>query len=59
MRVERFWALGFSVRDHVVHAHELPDQYDIHGLLGLRFLDLFNYSIRSLRNEIDVQLARA
>lgn len=58
LRVARFWMLGFEVTDHVVHAHALPDQYDIDGLLGLRFLDHFDYQIRSRRGEIDVQLAR-
>ena len=55
--VERFAALGFAVSAHLVHAHELPDQYDIDGLLGLRFLDLFDYTILSRRNEIAVELA--
>ncbi len=57
LRVDRLWALGFEVSDHVVHAHELPAQYDIDGLLGLRFLDRFDYTIRSRRNEIAVELA--
>jgi len=57
LRVERLWALGFTVTNHVVHAHELPHQYDIDGLLGLRFLDRFDYTIRSRRNEIAVSLA--
>ena len=57
VRVARLWALGFEVGEHPVHAHELPGQYDIDGLLGLRFLDHFDYQIRSRRREIDVQLA--
>lgn len=58
LRVARVWALGFEVADHVVHAHELPGQYDIDGLLGLRFLDHFDYEIRSKRSEIDVRLSQ-
>jgi len=57
LRIARRWALGFEVREETVHAHELPGLYDIDGLLGLRFLDLFDYTIRSIRDEIDVQLA--
>ena len=57
MRVSRLHALGFTAYDDVVHAHELPGQYDIDGLLGLRFLDRFDYLIRSMHCEIDVQLA--
>lgn len=57
LRVDRLWALGFAVTTHVVHAHDLPGQYDIDGLLGLRFLDRFDYTIRSRRNEIAVDFA--
>lgn len=57
LRVERMWALGFSVGAHVVHAHDLPGHYDIDGLLGLRFLDRFDYTIRSRRHEIAVDFA--
>lgn len=57
LRVERLEALGFAVTNHVVHAHELPEQYDIDGLLGLRFLKLFDYTVYSRRGEIAVELA--
>jgi Aspartyl protease len=55
--VERFWALGFEVPDHIVHAHEMPDSHDIDGLLGLRFLNHFDYTVHSRRGEISVELA--
>lgn len=57
VKVPRFWALGFTVLDYEVHGHELPDQYDIDGLLGMTFLDDFDYTIRSMRNEIVVEPA--
>lgn len=57
LRLGRMWALGFSVTAHVVHAHQLPGQHDIDGLLGLRFLDRFDYTIRSRRQEIEVELS--
>lgn len=55
----RLWALGFEVQNEIVHAHALPDQYDIDGLLGLRFLDRLDYTIRSRRNEVEARLATA
>ena len=57
LHVDRRWALGFSIASHVVHAHELPENYDIDGLLGLRFLDELDYTIRSRRGEIVAELA--
>lgn len=57
--VARLWALGFEVQNEIVHAHALPDQYDIDGLLGLRFLDRLDYTIRSRRNEVEARLATA
>lgn len=57
LRVARLWALGFEVRNEVVHAHALPGQYDIDGLLGLRFLDRLDYTVRSQRNEVETRLA--
>ena len=57
LRVPRFWSLGFEVRDHQIHAHALPDQYDIDGLLGLRFLDRFDYTVQSRRCAIVSELS--
>lgn len=57
LHVARFWALGFGIRNEMVHAHELPGQYDIDGLLGLRFLDRLDYTIHSLRNEVEARFA--
>lgn len=55
IRVGRFSALGFSVPDFVVHAHDLADSAGIDGLLGLDFLRHFNYEIRSLDGELVVE----
>lgn len=57
VRVDHFWAPGFEVPDHQINAHELPDSHDIDGLLGLRFLSHFDYTIRSRRGEIVAELA--
>ena len=52
LRVPRFRALGHELTDFRIHAHDLPDGFGIDGLLGLDFLDLFNYEIRSLEGRI-------
>lgn len=57
LRVARLWALGFEVQNEIVHAHELPEQDDIDGLLGLRFLDRLDYTVWSRRNEVEARLA--
>lgn len=59
IRVARFSALGFSVPDFVIHAHDLADNAGIDGLLGLNFLRHFNYEIRSLDGELVVESAIA
>lgn len=43
IRVPRFECLGHQVRDFRVHAHDLPDGWNIRGLIGLTFLRQFNY----------------
>ena len=57
VKVERLRTLGFEVTDHPIHAHALPAEYDIDGLLGLRYLDQFDYTIHSRRDQITVELA--
>ena len=59
LRVTQFSSLGFRLTDHIIHAHELPDQYDLDGLLGLRFLHHFDYTVHSRRGEITAELAAA
>jgi len=55
IRVTRFECLGHQTRDLRVHAHELPDGWDIDGLIGLNFLQQFNYEIRSEEGRIRVE----
>lgn len=47
IHVPRFRALGFQFDNFRVHTHDLPEEIPIHGLLGLSFLDQFNYEVRS------------
>jgi hypothetical protein len=53
-RVSRLRALGHEFADFRVHAHDLPEGFNIDGLLGLSFLRLFNYEIRSAEGRIAV-----
>jgi hypothetical protein len=55
--VARFACLGFHLTDFRVHAHDLPEGFDIDGLLGLSFLNQFDYQIRSLQGRILVDRA--
>ena len=57
LRVGRFTALGFSILDFVVHAHDLPADHGIDGLLGLSFLRHFNDEIRSVEGIIKIERA--
>lgn len=59
LRVARLDCLGYESRDFRVHAHDLPDGWGIHGLVGLSFLRQFNYEIRSLEGRICVERAVA
>jgi hypothetical protein len=45
--------------DFRVHAHDLPDGWNIRGLIGLSFLRQFNYEIRSLEGRICTERVRA
>ena len=45
--VKRFEALGFAFKDFLLNAHDFHDGSGIDGLLGLSFLQNFNYEIRS------------
>jgi hypothetical protein len=52
LRVAHFSCLGHRARDFRVHAHDLPEDIGIEGLLGLSFLRQFNYEIRSAEGRI-------
>ena len=47
IHVARFACLGFQFLDFQIHAHDLPEGWGIHGLIGLSFLRQFNYEVRS------------
>jgi clan AA aspartic protease (TIGR02281 family) len=57
LRVKRFVALGFAVPDRRVHVFDLATGDDIDGLLGLSFLNAFNYQVRSEEGRILVERA--
>ncbi|HEX2689996.1 MAG TPA: retropepsin-like aspartic protease [Kofleriaceae bacterium] len=57
IRIARFDCLGHQSRDFRVHAHDLPDGWNIQGLIGLSFLRELNYEIRSLEGRILVERA--
>jgi predicted aspartyl protease len=57
IRVERFDCLGHRSRRFRVNAHELPEGWNIEGLIGLSFLRQFNYEVRSLEGRICVERA--
>jgi predicted aspartyl protease len=57
IRVKRFACLGYQAAEFRVHAHDLPEEWGIEGLIGLSFLRQFNYEIRSLEGRIVVERA--
>jgi predicted aspartyl protease len=59
IRVARLACLGFQLSDFRVHAHDLPEGWGIHGLIGLSFLRQFNYEIRSIEGRLLVDRAAA
>lgn len=59
LKVERFLAFGFEFQDFVVHVFDLPVGFGIDGLIGLNFLQNFDYKIRSLAGQICVRPAEA
>lgn len=57
LRVKRFSALGFVVPDYRIHVFDLATGDDIDGLIGLTFLDQFNYEVRSREGRLRVERA--
>lgn len=55
LRLARFSALGFTLTDVPIHVFDLANRYGIDGLIGLNFLDHFNYEIRSAEGRILVE----
>ena len=57
LRVARFTCLGFEEEDFRVYAQDLPSGWGIEGLLGLNFLRLLNYEVRSVEGRIVAERA--
>lgn len=57
LRVQRFGCLGFQESSFLVYAQELPSGWGIDGLLGLSFLRVLNYEVRSLEGRIIAERA--
>lgn len=55
IHVSRLAALGFRCTNFLLHAFDLHDSADIDGLLGLDYLQQFNYEIRSADGRILVE----
>lgn len=58
LRVRHFHALGFSFHDFQIHAHELPG-YGFEGLLGMDFLEKFNFEVRMSEQQIRLEPVEA
>lgn len=46
LRASHFSALGAELPDFVVQALALEDEYGVDGLLGMNFLESYNFTIR-------------
>lgn len=54
LRVRYFEALGFGFHGFRIHAHELPD-YGVDGLLGMDFLERFDFEVRMSEQRIRLE----
>jgi predicted aspartyl protease len=52
LRTPRFHALGVDLSGFVVQALALADAYGVDGLLGMNFLERFNFTIRPRDRQI-------
>lgn len=59
LRVSKFECLGIVEESFRVYAQDLPSGWDIDGLLGLSFLRLLNFEVRSLEGRILAERAVA
>lgn len=59
LRVVQLECLGMVERNLRIYAQDLPSGWDIDGLLGLSFLRLLNYEVRSLEGRILAERAGA
>jgi predicted aspartyl protease len=54
-RVSRFSALGADLSSFVVQALALDDEYGVDGLLGMNFLESFNFTVRPRDRQIHLE----
>ena len=52
LRVQRFHALGTSFSSFVVHALAIDDAHGADGLLGMNFLENFDFAVRPVLRKI-------
>jgi predicted aspartyl protease len=55
LRVQRFSCFRYQARNLRVHVQDLPEGWNIDGLVGLNFLRQFNYQVRSGEGRILVE----
>ena len=54
-RVRRFSALGADRLDFVVQGLALADEYGVDGLLGMNFLEQYNFTVRPRDQQIHLE----
>ena len=54
-QVDRFSALGVDLPNFVVQALTLADEYGVDGLLGMNFLERFNFTVRPVERQIHLE----
>lgn len=54
-QVRRFHALGAELSGFVVQSLALADEYGVDGLLGMNFLERFNFTVRPVDREIHLE----
>ena len=54
-RVDRFHALGAELSSFVVQALALNDEYGVDGLLGMNFLENYNFTVRPRDRQIHLE----
>jgi predicted aspartyl protease len=55
LRVDRFHALGAELSNFVVQALALDDEYGVDGLLGMNFLENYNFTVRPRDKQIHLE----
>jgi predicted aspartyl protease len=54
-QVSRFYALGAELSSFVVQALALNDEYGVDGLLGMNFLENYNFTVRPRDRQIHLE----